>query len=96
MKILSSLFCFLLGLIAMPALLDRSSEPTVGGLQQSAISTSEHHKIQDAPAIKPDRQSDTDAAPPVPARSQRSRRPARIDLTMPYYRFGRAPIRIKD
>lgn len=27
---------------------------------------------------------------------QRSRRPARIDLTMPYYRFGRLPIRIKD
>jgi hypothetical protein len=31
-----------------------------------------------------------------PAHKERSRRTARIDLTMPFYRFGRLPIRIKD
>lgn len=36
-------------------------------------------------------------APAPTAHKQRSaRRPARIDLTMPFYRFGRMPIRIKD
>lgn len=36
-------------------------------------------------------------APAPPAHKQRSsRRPARIDLTTPFYRFGRMPIRIKD
>ncbi len=31
-----------------------------------------------------------------PIRKERLRRAARIDLKMPYYRFGRLPIRIKD
>ena len=34
--------------------------------------------------------------PSRPAHKERSRRAARIDLTMPFYRFGRLPIRIKD
>ncbi len=96
MKILSSLFCFLLALIAMPELLERSPDRAFDGAQQSSIAASKRTTAQDAPSIRPDRQSDTVAATPAPARSQRSRRPARIDLTMPYYRFGRAPIRIKD
>lgn len=36
------------------------------------------------------------ALPARPVSKERSRRPARIDLTMPYYRFGRLPIRVKD
>ena len=42
-------------------------------------------------------QAELTIAPAPAAHKQRSsRRPARIDLTMPFYRFGRMPIRIKD
>jgi hypothetical protein len=89
MKILSTLFCFLLAIIAMPVLLDGRADAALDTLSESGS-----HSDNGAAATE----VAAEAAPSAPprARSTRSRRPARIDLTMPYYRFGRAPTRLKD
>jgi hypothetical protein len=59
-----------------------------------AVATTDAHAAQ-TPVVESQAPKST-ATSARPVSKERSRRPARIDLTMPYYRFGRLPIRVKD
>lgn len=96
MKIFSTLFCFLLALIAMPVLLDGSTAASLDALTESELRLRDDSAAKDATSAARESQVTTNPHNPTATRNSRSRRPARIDLTMPYYRFGRAPTRIKD
>lgn len=73
-------------LVANPAAVSgpQSSQPAATALAGDSIVNPLAHQGNNTPN------------PQRPVSKERSRRPARIDLTMPYYRFGRLPIRVKD
>lgn len=75
----------------------RSDAALVAGTESSAdnLDTSSVGTTVPAAGIASKAQNNTSSST-RPTSKERSRRPARIDLTMPYYRFGRLPIRVKD
>ena len=103
MNTLSTVLLFLLALIVMPSLLaqpmPRSTDAQAAAVVASTTSTrsdqSESSGTASADVTASAVKSSTSSVT-RPANKERSRRPARIDMTMPYYRFGRLPTRIKD
>lgn len=98
------LMILLLLIVATPALTADPaalSDPGVAANTVTADDSIDHAvattgvDASQTPAIETQAPKNT-ATSARPVSKERSRRTARIDLTMPYYRFGRLPIRVKD
>jgi len=96
MKNLCIVLGLLLAAVAMPTLMAEPQSTPVGQIGAEAAPSVTGVAPADATHGTVAALSDAPASAPPPAHKTRSRRPARIDLTMPYYRFGRLPSRIKD
>lgn len=112
MNLLSARIVFLvifvaaLGILAAP--IDRvaaSAQPAPSQIGPDLTNTrfaTQESAVRGGAQSPPTRQDlvptmDNKATKPDPAvAKERSRRPARIDLSMPYYRFGRLPIHLRD
>jgi hypothetical protein len=97
--ILAILLLMLLTAVAVPTL---TANAAVSSNETMVAQGSEPNPPSAAMAVETDsavadgQKSSALPAPVRAAEKERSRRPARIDMTMPFYRFGRLPIRIKE
>jgi hypothetical protein len=97
--ILAILLLMLLAAVTVPALTANAAVSSNETTMAPASEPSASPTALDVETASPVTDTQKSIAPPAPLRAankERSKRPARIDMTMPFYRFGRLPIRIKE